>query len=100
MVVGSDDWNAKERKGCEIWGKRHVRLESRAGRHPLSARFFRVSLPCGPWDCFTVEQQGRLVAAAPIKWSLQGRLVIEPPLQISPNCRGGSGYQPPLQCHL
>jgi len=46
----------------------------------------------------TVEQQGRLVIAAPTKWSLQGRLVIEPPLQISPNYRGGSGYQPPLQC--
>ena len=40
MVVGSDDRNAKERKCCEIWGKRHVRLESRAGRRPLSACFF------------------------------------------------------------
>ena len=44
MVVGSDDWNAKERKGCEIWGKRHGRLESRARRRPLSERFFSVSL--------------------------------------------------------
>jgi len=44
MVVGSDDWNAKERKGCEIWGKRHRRLESWAGRRPLSMRFFFVSL--------------------------------------------------------
>ena len=53
MVVGSDDWNAKERKGCEIWGKRHGRLELWAGRRPLSARFFfRVSLSCGPWTAF------------------------------------------------
>jgi len=44
MVVGSDDWNAKDRKGCEIWGKRHGRLESRARRRPLSTRFFSVSL--------------------------------------------------------
>jgi hypothetical protein len=45
MVVGSDEWNAKERKGCEILGERQGRrLESRAGRRPLSARFFSVPL--------------------------------------------------------
>ena len=54
MVVGSDDWNAKERKGCEIWGKRHARLESRAGRRPCPRAFFFVSLCRVGLDCFSV----------------------------------------------
>ena len=54
MVVGSDDWNAKERKGCKIWGKRHGRLESRAGRRPLSARFFPCLSAVWALDCFSV----------------------------------------------
>ena len=65
MVVGSDDWNAKERKGCEIWGKRHGRLESRAGRRPLSARFFSVS-----WDCFSVLRSRQCAHQARKKVSL------------------------------